>query len=108
MDLNFPRGDKGAISCQTPRALDELECFVDPLSPAYRCARYGPCDAHIRALRSPRAARQSLALHLHELIHRHHVVIEMSHDHHGAKDDQTGHKHPKGQREKIIRLIGRT
>jgi hypothetical protein len=52
--------------------------------------------------------RPSLALHLHEFIHRHHIVIEMSHDHHRAKNDQTGHEHPKCQREKVIRLIGRT
>jgi hypothetical protein len=56
VDVYFPRGDKGPSHAKHLGALDELECFVDPLSPAYRCARYGPSDAHIRALRSPGAA----------------------------------------------------
>src|SRR5579862_9760328 len=35
-----------------------------------------------------RSQTGQLALHLHQLVHGHHVVVEMRHDHHGAKYDE--------------------
>src|ERR1700704_5164126 len=53
-----------------------------------------------------RVARTLLPLHLHDRIHRHHVVVEVCHDperpDHHQKDDQ----HSERQREHIIGVVG--
>src|SRR5690348_15500690 len=47
-----------------------------------------------------------LALHLHQLVHGHHIVVEMRHDHHGAKYDQGRNKYTESQCEEVVRLVG--
>ena len=39
-----------------------------------------------------------LLVHIHELIHRHHVVIEIRDDDHRSKDDQPNHENTEGKR----------
>src|SRR5579871_2562072 len=53
----------------------------------------------------PSQAR-SLPLHFHQHVHRHHVVIQVCHDHDGAEDDQTSHKDAERQCQEIVGLIG--
>ena len=46
------------------------------------------------------------ALHPHQLIHGHHVVVEMRHDHHRAENYQARNEHTESQREEVVRLVG--
>src|SRR5271165_2431924 len=48
-----------------------------------------------------------LPLHRHELIHGHHVVVEMGHDQDRAEDNQARNKQSECQCKEVIRLIGR-
>src|SRR5579863_8666321 len=47
----------------------------------------------------------TLSLHLHQFIHGHHVVIQMSHDDHGSEHQETHDKNAKGERENIVGLV---
>ena len=40
-----------------------------------------------------------------QLIHGHHVVIEIRHDHHRAKYDEGRNEHSKGQSEEVVRMV---
>src|SRR5579862_362242 len=49
----------------------------------------------------------TLPLHLHQPLHGHHVVIQMSHDDHRSEYEQTHDENAKGERENIVRLVRR-
>jgi hypothetical protein len=49
----------------------------------------------------------TLPLHLHQSIHGHHVVVQMSHDDHRSKYQETHDENAKGERENIVRLVRR-
>src|SRR5215204_3331293 len=50
---------------------------------------------------------RSSALHLHDLTLRHHVVVEVCHDPQRASDQQEHDQHAKGERERVVRVVGR-
>src|SRR5215212_3478906 len=50
---------------------------------------------------------RSSALHLHDLTQRHHVVVEVCHDPQRASDQQEHDQHAKGERERVVRVVGR-
>src|SRR5215208_1806507 len=50
---------------------------------------------------------RSSALHLHDLTQRHHVVVEVCHDPQRAADQQEHDQHAKGERERVVRVVGR-
>src|SRR3984957_10333975 len=46
------------------------------------------------------------ALHPHELIHRQHIVVEISHDPQRSSDHQEHDQHAEGEREHIVGIVG--
>src|SRR5215207_7253729 len=50
---------------------------------------------------------RSSALHLHDLTQRHDVVVEVCHDPQRASDQQEHDQHAKGERERVVRVVGR-
>src|SRR6202035_3539816 len=52
-------------------------------------------------------AAATLPLHLHQSIHGHHVVVQMSHDDHRSEYQQTHDEDAKGERENIVGLVRR-
>ena len=52
-------------------------------------------------------ATATLVLHLHQSIHGHHVVVQMSHDDHRSEYNETNNKNAKGERENIVGLVRR-
>ena len=48
-----------------------------------------------------------LALHLNQSIHRHHVVVQMSHDDHRSEYNEAHNENAKGERENIVGLVRR-
>jgi len=49
-----------------------------------------------------------LSLHVHELIHRQHIVIKIRHDNHRSKDDESDHEDAKGEGQYVVGGIGRS
>src|SRR6202041_1231803 len=52
-------------------------------------------------------ATLTLQLQLHQSIHGHHVVIQMSHDDHRSEYQETHDENAKGERENIVGLVRR-
>jgi signal transduction histidine kinase len=52
-------------------------------------------------------AYSPLHMHIHELLHRHHVVVQVGHDDHRPKDDQPDDEDAKGERQYVVGGIGR-
>src|SRR6202034_1894898 len=46
-------------------------------------------------------------MHMHQSIHGHHVVVQMSHDDHRSEYQETHDKNAKGERENIVGLVRR-
>src|SRR5580700_6019567 len=53
------------------------------------------------------AAALPLHLQLHQSIHRHHVVVQMSHDDHRSEYQETHDENAEGERENIVGLVRR-
>src|ERR1700683_2414407 len=53
------------------------------------------------------AVKLPLHLQLHQSIHGHHVVVQMSHDDHRSKHEETDNKNAKGERKNIVGLVRR-
>jgi hypothetical protein len=50
----------------------------------------------------------TLPLHLHQSIHGHHVVVQMSHDDHRSEYKETHNENAEGERKNIVGLVRRT
>jgi signal transduction histidine kinase len=48
------------------------------------------------------ASQLPLLMHIHELIHRHHGVVEVRHDDHRPKDDERDHEDSEGERQNVV------
>jgi signal transduction histidine kinase len=59
-------------------------------------------------LRVPgKLAYSPLHMNIHELLHRHHVVVQVGHDDHRPKDDQPDDEDAEGERQYVVGGIGR-
>src|ERR1700733_2752228 len=47
-------------------------------------------------------------LHLHQFLHRYHVVVQVFHDPKGTEDNQTNDQDPEGEGEHVVLIVGRS